>query len=87
MISSRRLAREWALKVLYQVDVGGLSLPEASGAAFDRLRREFVQRGSRSGDGAGAAEICLRYLTEHIASWTPISDDQEQAAIAAACSS
>ncbi len=63
MISSRRLAREWALKILYQVDVGKTSIDEASSAAMERLRKEFVQRGSRSASGSPTEEVCLDYIT------------------------
>lgn len=63
MVSSRRVAREWALKILYQIDIGGSSLPEAREAALERLRREFVQRGSRTASGSQAEEMCLEALT------------------------
>lgn len=63
MVSSRRLAREWALKILYQIDVGKFSLSEAQEAAMERLRLEFVQRGSRSASGSQAEEIALDFLT------------------------
>lgn len=63
MISSRRLAREWALKILYQWDVGKTSLDEALQSAQDRLRREFVLRGSRTASGSTVEQICLDYVT------------------------
>lgn len=66
MVSSRRLAREWALKILYQIDVGKSSLAEAQESANDRLRKEFVQRGSRSASGSTAEEVCLEYITVHL---------------------
>ena len=63
MISSRRLAREWALKILYQMDVGKVGLVEAQGAAMERLRQEFVQRGSRTASGSPVEQGCLDYTT------------------------
>jgi N utilization substance protein B len=63
VISSRRLAREWALKILYQMDVGKVALEEALESALDRLRREFVQRGSRTASGSPAEEIGLDLIT------------------------
>ena len=63
MVSSRRLAREWALKILYQIDVGKSSLQEALEAAQERLRREFVQRGSRTASGSQAEELALEQIT------------------------
>ena len=63
MISSRRLSREWALKILYQMDVGDASLSEARDCALDRLRNEFVQLGSRNASGSTAELICLDYVT------------------------
>ena len=52
MISSRRLAREWALKILYQVDVGKHSPGDALRDALETLRKEFVQRGSKTASGS-----------------------------------
>ncbi|HLK57615.1 MAG TPA: transcription antitermination factor NusB [Chthonomonadaceae bacterium] len=63
MISARRLAREWALKILYQVDVGKVSLQEAQNTAMERLRMEFVQRGSRTASGSRAEQIGLNTVT------------------------
>lgn len=63
MISSRRLAREWALKILYQMDVGKVGLTEAQEAAMERLRQEFVQRGSRTASGSTVEQGCLDYAT------------------------
>jgi len=63
VISSRRLAREWALKILYQMDVGKVSLEEARDTAMERLRKEFVQRGSRTASGSPLEEICLEHVT------------------------
>ena len=52
MISARRLAREWALKVLYQADIGKMPIEESMKAALERLRMEFVQRSSRAATGS-----------------------------------
>ncbi len=66
VISSRRLAREWALKTLYQMDVGKVALREAEDGALERLRKEFVERGSRTASGSPAEAICLDLLTASI---------------------
>lgn len=66
MISARRLAREWALKILYQVDVGKTSIDEARDTSIDRLRLEFVHRGSRTASGSRAEEIVLDYVTSRL---------------------
>ena len=71
MVSSRRLAREWALKILYQIDVGKFPLPEALEAALERLRREFVQRGSRTASGSPVEEACLELLTSGLRDTLP----------------
>ncbi len=71
MISSRRLAREWALKILYQMDVGGASLPEARDSALERLRTEFVQLGSRNAIGSTAELICLEFVTSSLSDALP----------------
>jgi N utilization substance protein B len=63
VISSRRLAREWALRILYQQEVGRSSLPEALASSLERLRLEFVQRGSRTASGSAVEQTCLDYLT------------------------
>ena len=63
MISSRRLAREWALKILYQVDVGKVTLAEARESAMERLRMEFVQRGSRAASGSNAEMLAISLVT------------------------
>ncbi len=66
MISSRRLAREWALKILYQMDVGKVPMADAAESALERLRLEFVQRGSRTASGSTAEQICLDYVTKSL---------------------
>ncbi|MCS6776343.1 MAG: transcription antitermination factor NusB [Chloroherpetonaceae bacterium] len=71
MISTRRMAREWALKILYQMDVGRCSLQEALDPALERLRMEFVQRGSRTASGSMAEEICLNAITIHLGDTLP----------------
>jgi N utilization substance protein B len=63
MVSSRRLAREWALKILYQIDVGKPSPQEALETAQEQLRREFVHRGSRTASGSEAEATCLEFAT------------------------
>lgn len=71
MISSRRLAREWALKILYQMDVGKVELEEAREAAMERLRLEFIQRGSRTASGSQAEQICLDSITASLRDTLP----------------
>ena len=66
MISSRRLAREWALKILYQKDVGKVPLQEALDTALERLRLEFVQRGSRTASGSTSEQVSLETVTAHV---------------------
>lgn len=66
VVSSRRIAREWALKILYQIDVGKVPIAEALPAALERLRREFVQRGSRTASGSPAEEKILETVTESL---------------------
>jgi N utilization substance protein B len=63
VISSRRLAREWALRILYQQDVGKTTLEEALESALERLRLEFVQRGSRTASGSPVEQLCLDAIT------------------------
>lgn len=71
MLSSRRLAREWALKILYQVDVGKSTVADAEDLALERLRREFVQRGSRTASGSRAEEMALDCLTRDLRDTLP----------------
>ena len=71
MISSRRLAREWALKILYQADIGKTSLKESQDVSLERLRREFVQRGSRSAGGSFLEEFCLDAISRHLSDLPP----------------
>jgi N utilization substance protein B len=66
VISSRRLAREWALKILYQRDVGKTTLAEAFESAMERLRREFVLRGSRTASGSVSEQACLEVITAEL---------------------
>lgn len=66
MISSRRMAREWTLKILYQVDVGKNTLSESMESALERLRKEFVQRGSRSSVGSSFEDTCLEFITSSL---------------------
>jgi N utilization substance protein B len=48
------------------MDVGGASLAEANDFALERLRNEFVQRGSRKASGSTAELICLEYITSSL---------------------
>lgn len=83
MISSRRLAREWALKILYQMDVGKVGLAEAQGAAMERLRQEFVQRGSRTASGSTVEQACLDYATAVLCEMLPtLTVPMERAVVA-----
>ncbi len=83
MISSRRLAREWALKILYQMDVGKVGLDEAREAALERLRGEFVQRGSRTASGSSVEQTCLEYVTSDLRDTLPVLTlPMEQAVVA-----
>ncbi len=63
MISSRRLAREWALRILYQIDVGKVPHTEAVAFAMDTLRKEFSQRSSRFEKDSPFEPVCLDYFT------------------------
>ncbi|MCW3098933.1 MAG: NusB antitermination factor [Chthonomonadaceae bacterium] len=45
------------------MDVGKVSLTEAEEAAMERLRQEFVQRGSRTASGSMVEQGCLEYVT------------------------
>ena len=66
MISSRRLAREWALKILYQIDVGKHLPEEALRDALETLRKEFVQRGSRTASGSAREALWLDWVTANL---------------------
>lgn len=71
VISARRVAREWTLKILYQMDVGKAPLPEALESALDRLRLEFVHRGSRTASGSRIEEISLDAITQELRDTLP----------------
>jgi N utilization substance protein B len=60
------------LRILYQKDVGKSTLPEALTSAMERLRLEFVQRGSRTASGSTAEQICLDYLTRVFSDLLPL---------------
>ncbi len=66
LISSRRLAREWALKILYQIDVGKHSPEDALRDALETLRKEFVQRGSKTASGSANEAIWLNWVTANL---------------------
>src|SRR5579871_5351161 len=84
VISSRRLAREWALRILYQQEVGRTTLAESLASSLERLRLEFVQRGSRTASGSTAEEVCLDCLTRELRDVLPSSRAGFDAAIARA---
>jgi len=71
LVSSRRLAREWALKILYQADVGKMPVDEALTAALERLRREFVQRASQVANGSLIEEYFVDAITGYLAASVP----------------
>ena len=74
MISARRLAREWALKILYQSDVGRMSIAESQAVALERLRMEFVRRASRSAQGSILEEKLADGVTEQLRELLPDFD-------------
>ena len=71
MVSSRRLAREWALKILYQIDVGKHLPDEALRDALGTLRKEFVQRGSRTASGSAREALWLDWVTANLRDTLP----------------
>ncbi len=75
-ISLRTLAREWAIKILYQREINHEDLHYALEPAMDRLRREFVMRGSRRASGSLREEIALEWFTLHIAPLLPVQDTE-----------
>ena len=82
MISSRRLAREWALKILYQRDVSKSSLADAQDSAMGRLRREFVLRGSRTASGSTSEQLCLEAITAALQDWLATISSPAMSAVA-----
>jgi N utilization substance protein B len=74
LISARRVAREWALKILYQSDVGKAPIAESLNAALDRLRQEFVQRASRVAAGSALEEQLADAVTAHLRELLPQFD-------------
>jgi N utilization substance protein B len=80
------LAREWALKILYQIDVGKTSVAEAETDALEKLRMEFVQRGSRVASGSTLESECLSYLTAQLTGSLPIMRRPLERALAIAAS-
>jgi N utilization substance protein B len=84
MVSSRRLAREWALKVLYQIDVGRTLPAEALGVALDHLRMDFVHRGSRTASGSEVEQIALDCVTERLRPMLPSMQASLERAVTAA---
>ncbi len=69
--SVRTLAREWALKILYQYESGGGALVEVLDAAIEKLRIEFVRYGSRTSSGSPLEEMCLESLTSQVVQYVP----------------
>ncbi len=65
-ITSRRVAREWAVKIIYQQDVGHTTLDEVTNGALNRLRMEFVVKGSRRASGSELEYVALDIAT-HLA--------------------
>ena len=63
MVSSRRIAREWALRILYQAEVGKTDIPESQKSSLETLRKQFVALGSRNASGSQLEDICLNYFT------------------------
>lgn len=61
--STRSIAREWALKILYQCDAGNIPLEEALDPSLEILRMEFVQRGSRRASGSEIEYACMDVTT------------------------
>jgi transcription antitermination protein NusB len=82
VISSRRLAREWALRILYQQEVGRSTLTEALGTSLEHLRLEFVQRGSRTASGSTVEQVCLDYLTRELTDTLPTTRHPFEQAVA-----
>ena len=58
-----------AVVLLYNVSKG--SLEESLESGLERLRREFVLRGSRSASGSQVEEMCLEAITLHLADALP----------------
>ena len=81
LISARRLAREWALKTLYQQDLNRSEMKEALNSSFERLRREFVNRGSKGGSGSLLEEEILDAITLKAMPLLPHLSTETQAAV------
>ena len=65
------MAREWALKILYQVDVGKHSPEDALRDALETLRKEFVQRGSKTASGSANEARWLDWVTANLGDTLP----------------
>ncbi len=81
MISVRRLAREWALKILYQNDVNQSVLKETLDGTLDRLRKEFVKRGSKAGSGSLLEEEILEAFSAKAAETLPSLTPETESAL------
>ena len=77
----RRLAREWALKILYQNDVNQSELKETLDGTLDRLRKEFVKRGSKAGSGSLLEEEILEAFTAKAAEALPSLTPETESAL------
>lgn len=82
MISSRRLAREWALKILYQSDVGKMPIEESRASTLERMRRDFVQRSSRAASGSFLEERLTDAVSAHLVSWLTVMNGAMERAVA-----
>ncbi len=75
-ITSRRLAREWAVKIIYQQDVAHTTLDEVLNGAINRLRMEFVVKGSRRASGSELEYVVLDVASHLAEPYLPkISED------------
>ncbi len=65
------------------MDVGKVGLIEAQEAAMERLRQEFVQRGSRTASGSTVEQACLDYATAVLCDLLPtLTVPMERAVVA-----
>lgn len=82
-IHPKSLAREWAIKVLYQQELGRSEPAETLNSAMERVRMEFVQRGSRVASGSTlefhTLDTLTAYLQKHLVG---LSAESESALLA-----
>jgi N utilization substance protein B len=62
--SSRRLAREWALRTLYQIDIAKTPRQEVLQTTLEALRHDFAQRSPKSVSGSRWEATCLETLSK-----------------------